>query len=177
MRCAGGRSEDPDAPGTGSGASRVCCRPPSGSHRRSPFARRTEKPRLRCQQKEQRLRRGDQDVRGLRAMRARSDAGCPRCGSRCGSRGGKARRGGDPFDPDQWRAQVTLHVGGQGAQWRDVQHGAALGGFIGEQGRPAPWERCRGLARAGGETTSVSPPRRWPPTPGSVRRWARRTPD
>ena len=74
---------------------------------------RTRKPRLRCQQKEQDSGVVIRMSGGLRAMRAFGRrVSAVRIGG-ADHAAWKARRGGDPFDPDQWRAQVTLHVGGQ----------------------------------------------------------------
>ena len=90
--------------------------------RRQPLAR------VRREQQEQRLGRGDQDVGRRRAgtARARSPA-CRRCGWRspAWSTATPARRG-DVGDAGERRAQVALDVHGQRLERRDVEHAAAL---------------------------------------------------
>ena len=110
--------------------------------------------RVRRQQQEQRLGRGDQDVGRLRAGSARARwPACRRCG--CAIAGvvhRDALRLRDVGDAGQRRAQVALDVDRQRLERRDVEHAAALLGRrrrLEHQPVEAPEKRGQRLAAAG----------------------------
>ncbi len=112
-------------------------------------------PGLGGEHQEQRLGRGDQDVRGRGAQPAPvGGAGV----ARAQADGDVGRRHAEPVrgvpDAGQRRAQVALHVDGERLERGDVEHPAAVQLLLGRRGggQPVdrPQERRERLARAGG---------------------------
>ena len=175
------------APATAPGARRAWSRPPRAPRRRSPSPRRAATPGPRGQQQEQRLRRGDEDVRRA----PREAPGAPRRGCRPERMPTRdvGRRQAEPVrrlpDAGQRRAQVALDVDGERLERaRRRAPGSAVAGSAGGGRRPPAGPATRGrrpascrsrsAPRPGRARPARSRPRRRP-GPRSVRRRPPRT--